>query len=332
MHPYGPLLLKPRLDAKLWGGNRLAQFGFSRPVGEPIGEAVITAPDAMTSAGVPLNDIVAVSPDRTIGDRGLAATGGRGVFPLLIKLIDANDDLSIQVHPDDAVAAQTTGGQSPGKTEAWWVVDAKPGSALYLGLREGVSFDQLAQASRSGTGCGHLMRRIPAQLNTLVFLPAGTVHALGAGVLVFEIQQPSEITYRLDDWNRVDAQGNPRELHIEAGLAVTDVHSRPEPIVPTELASPTGRRQLLIACRYFALERIALVTGDEVSLIAPESPQTITTLRGNVQATADGRSEEVAAGRTVALMADATGVRLRANSPSVVLRGWVPDESVEKIR
>jgi mannose-6-phosphate isomerase len=206
------------------------------------------------------------------------------------------------------------------------VVDARPGSWLYLGLRDGLSFDDLADASRSGTGCGHLMRRIPAQPNTLVFLPAGTVHALGAGVLIFEIQQPSAITYRLDDWNRVDAQGQPRELHIEAGLGVTNVLSRPEPILPTDLATANGRRQLLITCRYFALERAALVTGDEIPLAAPESPQTITILHGSARVTADGRSAELEVGQTAVLFADAIEATLRSNSPSVVLRGWIPGD------
>lgn len=328
MPSYGPLLLEPRLDAKLWGGNRLTQFGFSGPNGEPVGEAVITAPDVRTSMGDQLAAIVAADPDRTIGARGLAATGGRSVFPLLIKLIDANDDLSIQVHPDDAMAARATAGESLGKTEAWWVVDAKLGSSLYLGLRDGVTFDALAQASRSGNGCGHLMRRVAAQANTIVFLPAGTVHALGAGVMVYEIQQPSAITYRLDDWNRVDAQGNSRELHVEAGLAVADIRSRPEPSVPIDLPTATSRRQLLIACRYFALERIALVTGEEVKLTAPDSPQTITTLRGSVEVNADNRGARITAGQTAALMADATDGTLRATEPSVILRGWVPDESI----
>jgi mannose-6-phosphate isomerase len=332
MGSHGPLVVTPRLDAKVWGGTRLAQFGFAPPTGEPIGEAVITAPDAMTNVGVPLGDLVAMDPARTIGARGLAATGGRAVFPLLIKLIDANDDLSIQVHPDDQAAAETTAGQSLGKTEAWWVVDATPGSALYLGLREGVSVAQLAQASRSGTGCGHLMRRSPALRNTVVLLPAGTVHALGAGVLIYEIQQPSAITYRLDDWQRVDAAGTPRELHIDAGLAVTDVHSRPDPVVPSDLPSATGRRQMLIACRYFALERMALVTGEEVALIAPQSPQTITTLQGTVRVTADGRSDVVGVGQTVALLADATGSVLRAEAPAVVMRGWVPEDALGAIQ
>jgi mannose-6-phosphate isomerase len=292
---------------------------------------VITAHDAVTNAGDRLGEIVATVPERTIGARGLAVTGGRPVFPLLIKLLDANDDLSIQVHPDDAFASAASGGQSLGKTEAWWVLDARPGSSLYIGLRDGVTFDELAAASRSGTGCGHLTRRVPARPNTMMFLPAGTVHALGAGVMIFEIQQPSEITYRLDDWNRVDAQGQPRELHIEEGLAITNVHSRPELRLPIDLATPNGRRQLLVSCRYFALERIALVTGDEVPLVAPGSPQTITTVSGNVVVTADGRRADLATGQTAVLLADATESTLRAASPSVVLRGWVPDESAAKL-
>jgi mannose-6-phosphate isomerase len=288
---------------------------------------VVTAPEAIVAGGRRLAEIVADRPAAALGARGLAATGGRPIFPLLVKVIDAGEDLSIQVHPDDDAAGREGDGQSLGKTEAWWVLDARPGSVLYLGLRPGATLDDLAAASRSGTGAAHLMRRLSARPNTLVFLPAGTVHALGAGVLVYEIQQPSAITYRLDDWGRVDAAGRPREMHVEQGLAVANVASRPEPILPLTYPSASGRRQLLVACRYFALERIALVAGEVVPLVAAASPQTITVLRGAVGVTADGRTVALATGQTAVLLADATGTTMRADTPAVALRAWVPDEA-----
>jgi len=324
MGTQGPLLLKPRLDTKIWGGTRLAQFGFDATADDPIGEAVITAPEATTQDGQRLGDNVAGTPEQTLGSRGLAATGGRPFFPLLAKLIDAKNDLSIQVHPDDHYAAKISDGQSLGKTEAWWVIAARPGSSLYLGLRDGASHADLAATSRSGTGCGHLMRRVPAQPNTLVFLPAGTIHALGAGVMVYEIQQPSAITYRLDDWNRRDSSGQTRDLHIEDGLAVADVSSRPDPLPPIEFPTAHGRRQRLVSCPYFALERIALVAGDEVVVSAPDSPQIITVLHGAVHVTADDRGIGVPLGQTAALLADASATTVRATAPAVVLRAWVP--------
>jgi mannose-6-phosphate isomerase len=244
MDTIGPLLLTPRLDPKPWGGRRLQAFGLTLPPGEAIGEAVVSAPDAVVAAGSQagrrLGDIVAARPP-ALGSPGLAVTGGRALFPLLVKLIDAEDDLSIQVHPDDAAAAG--GADGLGKTEAWWVLAARPGSVLYLGLRPDATLADLATASRAGTGAAPLMRRVPARANTMVFLPAGTVHALGAGVVVYEIQQPSTTTYRLDDWGRVDAAGKSRELHIEPGLAVANVESRPEALAPLTRRTGAGRRQ-----------------------------------------------------------------------------------------
>ncbi len=323
----GPLVLHPRLDAKPWGGRRLVAFGFDLPPGEPIGEAVVTAPDAVVAGGRTLAEIVDDQPEAALGAHGLRATGGRPIFPLLVKLIDANEDLSIQVHPDDVAAARVSGGRSLGKTEAWWILDARPGSVLYLGLAPGATLDDLAAAIRSGTGAAHLMRRVPAHRNTLIFLPAGTVHALGAGILVYEIQQPSTITYRLDDWGRVDAGGRPRELHVEQGLAVADVSLRPELLPVVDRSSAAGRRQLLITCRYFALERIALVAGEDVALTAEQSPQTITVLSGTIEVTADGRTVAIHAGQTVVLLAAATGASMRAGSPAVTLRAWVPGDA-----
>jgi mannose-6-phosphate isomerase class I len=121
-------------------------------------------------------------------------------------------------------------------------------------------------------------------------------------------------------------------MHVEQGLAVADVSSRPEPLTPIAVPSAAGRRQLLVACRYFALERIALVGGEEVELVADESPQTVTCLQGNVRITADGRTVSLAAGQTAVLLADAVGATMRAESPAIALRAWVPDETTVDMR
>ncbi|MGH2561633.1 MAG: type I phosphomannose isomerase catalytic subunit [Thermomicrobiales bacterium] len=326
MEPTGPLILHPRLDAKPWGGRSLERFGFELPPDVPIGEAVVTAPEAVIRegrhAGRALSDVVTDNPLAAIGALGMAATGGRPLFPLLIKLIDATDDLSIQVHPDDETAADED--DSLGKTEAWHVLAAEPRSTLYLGLDHGVETDELAIAARAGERTAHLIRALPAETNTSVLIPAGTVHALGAGVLIYEVQQPSAITYRLDDWGRVDAQGNPRELHVEQALAVTNSDYRPDPITPVALQSKVGRRHLFAACRYFALEWIALGAGKTMPIAAPGGPQAVTCLRGAVNVFTDGFERTVRAGSTAALLASSSHAQVRALSPSILLRAWVP--------
>ncbi|MDQ3410568.1 MAG: class I mannose-6-phosphate isomerase [Chloroflexota bacterium] len=320
-----PLKLTPRFDPKPWGGRRLERFGFILPGAGPIGEAVITAGDARVAGGdldgISLQALVDRDPERVIGARGLAATGGNALFPLLIKLIDASEDLSIQVHPgNDAAAAEIR----LGKTETYHVLASAAGSTIALGLLPEISATDFAAACRTGMGVSERLRWIPARTGESILIPAGTVHALGAGCLVFEAQQPSEITYRLHDWDRLGIDGGPRPLHLDDGLAVYDPASRPGPIAPLGLRSASGRRHLLTACRYFAVERIALARGEEMSTTATGSPHTLTVLRGAVEAGSDVGQVAVAGGET-AIAAAACPVRLRATAPAVLLRTWVPD-------
>jgi len=331
-----PLLLQPRLDPKPWGGRALARFGLLPSGNGAIGEALATAPEAVVAAGPlagrSLGEVVAADPVGILGERGLAVTGGRPLFPLLIKLIDAADVLSVQVHPDDATAAPLG---RLGKTETWHILAAAPGASLFLGLRPDVGFDGFATACREDRGtAGACLRRVPAMAGSTVLIPAGTVHALGAGVLVYELQQPSDITYRLDDWGRVDAAGNPRQLHVEDGLAAIDAALRPEPIAPLRLATGAGRRQLLAACRLFALERIALAAGETVPLRAAGSPQTVTCLRGEAALETEASTPSVAVrpGETAVVPAALSPAELRANAPSVLLRAWVPNLLADIVR
>ena len=321
----GVFLLEPRLDPKPWGGRRLADFGFVLPAATPVGEALLTAGEAVVrggpAAGRRLAELMAADAAWMVGQRGIAATGGRPLFPLLVKLLDATENLSIQVHPNDAAARPH---DQLGKTEAWHVLAAEPGGMLYLGLRQDTTVEAFAAACRQGAGAAAgCLRQIPAVPGTTVFIPAGTVHALGAGVVVYEVQQPSDVTYRLDDWGRRDTAGQPRALHLDDGLAVVDPASRPEPIASVSLADVGVRRRLLAACRYFALEEIATDAGAYDVAVGTEGPQVVTCLRGAVAVTVGDDAVDLATGETAIVAAGADG-RLWGATPATVLRTWVP--------
>jgi len=316
-------LVIPRLDSKPWGGRRLGGYGLELLPDVPVGEALATAGDAIVSAGYmpgrTLGEIVGADPTAHLGTTASAVLGERILFPLLVKLIDATENLSIQVHPNDAEANPL---DRLGKTEAWHVLEAAPGSVLYLGIRPGVERDEFRRAAaRLDGSSAPLMRTVPARPGTTVLISAGTVHALGAGVMVYEVQQPSDITYRLDDWGRVDAEGNPREVHLEVGFDVVERGSIPELIDPVSLRPAMGERHLLAACRYFALERVALPSGGSLAISHPGSPSVVTVLKGG--ATINGMTLEP--GSSAVVWPSAATATLSATSPTIVLVAYVPD-------
>ena len=322
-----PIKVRPLLDAKPWGGRRLETCGVALPAGTTIGEALLTAPEALVAGGPlegsSLAELARLDPEHWVGSRGLAATGGRPLFPLLVKLIDANADLSIQVHPDDAAAAAADLGT--GKTEAWHILDSRPGSGLYLGLAPDANEDNFRYAClRADGSAARYLRWIPAVPGQTLLVPAGTLHAIGAGLLVYEIQQPSNVTFRLDDWGRRDDRGQPRELHHEAGFVALDPESRPEPLAPVTLSPAEPRRELLVATRYFALERLALSQGAAVSLPPCDSPQAFTCISGHAELTTAFGQTAVRAGETAIVPAGVPS-DVAASPTSALLRGWVPD-------
>ena len=257
-----PLILTPLYRRYLWGGRRFAtSLGRPLPPGDDFAESwelvdrgvdqSVVAAGPM--AGTTLGDLV-----RQQGRHLLGRHAPRTVFPLLFKFLDACRDLSVQVHPDDERAARLTP-PDLGKTEAWYVVDALPGSRIYAGLRTGVDQASLAAALRAGR-CEEVMHSFEPRPGDCVFIPAGTVHAIGAGLVVAEIQESSDVTYRLYDWNRVGADGKPRPLHIDAGLeAVTQFGPvaavPPQPtIAPSTIADAATRR--LVTCDYFLFDEV----------------------------------------------------------------------------
>lgn len=325
-------IVAPRLDAKPWGGRKLSQFGLPLPPGEKIGEALVTANDAIVTAGEgegrSLGEIVLSDPVARLGMNAEAAVGGKAIFPLLVKLIDAAENLSVQVHPDDEAAERL--GQ-PGKTEAWYVLSAEANGSLYLGLDANVDTQTFMEHARllDGTSAADL-RREDARNGQTWMIPAGTVHALGAGVMVYEVQQPSDITFRLDDWGRVDSEGNPRQMHLQEGEAAIRAELRPNQIPSVRLDSASSR-QILTACRYFALEKLSLSPSQSVAIGQPGTPNVVTVLSGKLRV----GEHDLVAGESAVIWPGDEQAMCTASSRTVALRAWVPDlvtDIVEPVR
>ncbi|WP_127586444.1 type I phosphomannose isomerase catalytic subunit [Paenibacillus koleovorans] len=270
--PY-PLLFQPLLKERVWGGRSLEQFGLELPEG-PIGEGWMIGdhPNGTTRvvngafAGAGLDDVRKQYGASFFGTKGEEFTGDNGRFPLLIKLLDCNDDLSVQVHPDNGYSKLPPG--ELGKTEMWYVLGAKPGSKIIYGLQPGKSRDDVARALQDGT-IMDVLQLVDVQAGDSFYIPAGTVHALCAGVLVAEIQQNSDTTYRLFDYNRPGLDGKPRELHIEDSLNVIAYEGSGATRMTTELAAP--QQWLTLAeSPYFRVEK-AKVEGEWKLSTTPDS-------------------------------------------------------------
>lgn len=242
-----PLQLIAEYREYVWGGHRL------RP-GQRTAEAwVIYENDRIATgplAGRTLAEVAAEAPLGLLGERVLARSGAR--FPLLVKLLDSLQWMSLQVHPDDTLAVALEGPGHLGKTEAWYVLDAEPGAQFIAGVRPETSAEALAEAIRGGAILD-LVQYQDVHPGDAVFMPARTIHALGAGLLIYEVQQTSDLTYRVFDWNRPAVPG--RVLHIEKSVAAADPAAAPSMRRATD--GGDGERTLLTACPFFTLELLA---------------------------------------------------------------------------
>jgi len=279
-----PTILRPIPDLRerVWGGRRLGP-----PRGQPIGEAWVAGPSNVIAdgpdAGRTLAEVAARDGAAFVGRNAGARTGDR--FPLLVKLIDPAAWLSIQVHPDDATARTLEGPEALGKAEAWYILDALPDAELLVGVRGRIGGAEVRAAIAEGAGSlAPLLARHRARAGDAVPIPAGTLHAVGPGVFLYEVQQPSDLTYRCDDWGRPSAPGRP--LHISQALASVRPASRPR-----LRAVPKADRAMVVACEQFVLERLT-VGRARPAVIDPEG----TTV--HVQTAIDGpvRVQPVASG------------------------------------
>ncbi|MGA2068210.1 MAG: type I phosphomannose isomerase catalytic subunit [Thermoguttaceae bacterium] len=323
MSPLGPLRFHPLFRRYLWGGRRLeTHLGKQLGPGDDYAESweicdrgedqsvVLAGP----AAGTTLGELV-----RRRGPEIFGRLPPQPRFPLLLKFLDAALPLSVQVHPNDAQAAQL---EPPdlGKTEAWVVLAVQPASIIYAGLRPGVTRQSLSEAIRKGT-CQDLLHCFEPRPGDCVFLPPGTVHALGQGLLVAEIQQSSDVTFRLFDWNRLGPDGKPRPLAIEPGLGVVDFDRGP---VDPQPPQPTDRPWVsrLAACDKFVLERWDF---DRPAVIGGDGRfHTVCVLEGAVGVQGDSAPGSLSCGQTVLLPASAGAVRLEPLGRTVLLDAFLP--------
>lgn len=263
-----PLIFHPIFKQRIWGGRSLEQlYGKPLPASVPIGESweVSDRPGDVNEiangplAGRDLHWLMEHERENLLG----GATHESGRFPLLIKLLDAREKLSLQVHPPAEKAGQL-GGEP--KTEMWYIAQAEPGAELFVGLRRGVTKTEFEERLKSGTvsDCFH---RVAVRAGDAMFLPSGRVHAIGEGLVVFEIQQNSDTTYRVFDWNRLGLDGQPRELHISQSLASIDFSDFEPRLVPRETIG-NGPAQVRPLARdpLFSVELVRLATGRNLGL------------------------------------------------------------------
>lgn len=318
-----PLRFVPTFRRYLWGGRRLETF-LHKPLGagDDYAESWELVDHGADQSLVAYGPLQGRSLHELVSHAGAALLGKHAplpAFPLLFKYLDAQQPLSLQVHPNDQQAAQLRP-PDRGKTEAWVVVHAEPGSCVYAGLRPGVTRESFQQSLRQGTAV-EAMHTLAVQAGDCIFIPAGTVHALGAGILLAEIQQASDTTFRLWDWNRVGADGRPRALHLEAGLAVADFQAGPVTVrVPQ--ATDRAYAQLLVACEHFVLERWEF--HQPLSLPADERFLILSVLAGALSVTDDPASLPLARGQTMLLPAHRLDTRLTPQGNATVLAAYLP--------
>jgi mannose-6-phosphate isomerase len=327
-----PLLTERRIVEPIWGGARLAAWlDLPEPRPQKLGETwqVYDANPICNGplAGRTLAEATRIYGAALVGTRTIACYGPD--FPLLAKFIDANDKLSIQVHPDDAYAHRheaTTGFH--GKTEAWYILDAAPGADIIYGLARPTSREEFAAAVQH-TDVESLLRRVPVQAGDVVFVPAGTLHAINAGIVLFEIQQKSDLTYRVYDYGRRDARtGQTRELHLAKALDVIDYNPAPRSTLTPLPLEQDDTRLLLVACPYFALERWTL-RGERKLATDPGSFEILTVIAGTFNLGWAGEIVHLRRGDSVVLPA-ALGaytlcVAAENGADCQILRAYVPD-------
>jgi mannose-6-phosphate isomerase len=316
-----PLTFHAIFQERIWGGRNLETlYGKKLPPGKVIGESweISDRADANSVvatgslAGRSLADLMASHREAIMG----RARSPEGRFPLLIKLLDAQDNLSLQVHPPQHLAADL-GGRA--KTEMWYVSTAEPGALLYAGLRHGVTPDEFADKTRNGT-VAECFHQLPVHEGDSLFLPSGRVHALGKGLVIFEIQQNSDTTYRVFDWNRVDASGKPRQLHVEESLKCIDFEDFEPSLTNGESKRLTDRVLTRPLARHalFAVDVLDIAAHGEFREQITE-PRVVGVVSGSVDIPHAAQPVSLNSGQFALIPAALGELRLRAKSDAKIL-------------
>jgi mannose-6-phosphate isomerase len=308
----GPFRLAPWFSPRPWGRLDLRPWYASTGTTEPVGEAWLTGPESVVETGAMAGQTLAA----VAAEAGEALLGaldhiGGPEFPLLVKLLFPNDKLSVQVHPDDAHAQAM--GQPRGKTECWYVLEAKPGATIALGLREGATVDAVRAAIAAGT-LEELLQWVPVQAGDMVFVDAGTVHAIGPGVVFLETQQTCDITFRMYDY------GRPRELHVEQALQVMKLETTAGKVKPVAMDGFTR----LIAQKYFVVDRYDLAGASEV-IVPTNGAGCLVGLSGGAAVIGGPEGEvELVAGKAVVVPADCRSVIVETGVGASFVKCWAP--------
>jgi mannose-6-phosphate isomerase len=313
---------------RMWGGTKLRRvLGKATPDDACIGEAWMISDhpqhesvvDSGPDQGRTLHDLLEENPERILGTQARLTEHGR--FPLLLKLLDAGDKLSIQVHPDDDTARHL-GEPDVGKTEMWHVLQADPGATLYCGMPPETTETGFSQAASCGE-CAALLTAFPAREGDSVFVPAGTVHAIGGGSLLAEIQQNSDLTYRIDDWGRVQDDGSPRELHMDRAIQAVQFGSTHRGKAhPLAYDASGATVTILAACRYFASEEVA-VKGKFQRQNSGASCYLVLAKTGSLQLTSEGDTVTLSPGRAALVVGETDHFSLQGNGRALMY--YVPD-------
>ena len=319
-----PLKFEPILKDKIWGGTKLKSLFNKAAETDKLGESWELSgyendESVVTNgflAGNTLPELIEIYMGELIGESIFDEYGLS--FPLLFKLIDANENLSIQVHPGDEVAAERH--NSYGKTEMWYVVDAEPGAELIIGFSEDCSRDEYLDALDEGR-IEDLLQKVPVKKGDVFFTPAGLVHAIGKGVVVAEIQQSSDITYRIYDYKRVDDQGNERELHTEQALDVINFNASKGP--KTAYTPLMNEVTPLVSCNYFTTNMLRFNKSIARQYAKIDSFVSYMCLEGNFVIEFGGEKTIVSKGDTILIPASIDELSLIPDAEVTLLEVYV---------
>ncbi|KMQ51816.1 Mannose-6-phosphate isomerase [Chitinispirillum alkaliphilum] len=324
-----PLLFEPVLKEKVWGGDALGRkLNKPLPPKKAIGESwEICGIDNECSvirsgsfAGASLNSLYSLDSKSLVG-----SLSNNSSFPLLVKFIDARDNLSVQVHPGDVQSRQKNW-SIRGKTECWYVVEAQENTKIIAGFNRNVSKEEVIQAIENQS-LHELLNFLPVKNGDVLFIPAGTVHAIMNGTFVYEVQESSDTTLRLYDWGRTDSEGKSRKLHIKEALDVITTKYQHNLIInPVTLEIEDGVKHLYRAvCRYFALEQFVFSKDTSISLEPKQSFRIISSIEQDAELIYDDGSITIKKGQTVLLPASLKHVKLEAPKNANLLLSSVPD-------
>ena len=295
-----PVKLSPAYKDYLWGGEKLKSCYGKQTDISPLAESWELSTHKDGQSIIASGEYVGLSLSEYIEKIGKDALGKRAerfdYFPLLIKFIDAKSSLSVQVHPSDEYAMRVEG--EYGKSEMWYIVDCDEGAFIYYGFARDVSRDEYESAIKDGT-LTSILNAVPVKRGDAFYIEAGTVHAIGAGILICEIQQNSNTTYRVFDFNRRDKNGNLRELHIDKALEVSNLKKSPE-----IKKIPDENEVTLASCEYFDVIRLR-VNGDKEISVDDDSFLSIISIDGGAKLIFDGGELDVSAGESVFVPANA---------------------------